>query len=304
MRIRDGLHGLATLGFLVIVLAVSGLAAPIFVSPSGQAFDAIQQAIDAAEAGSTVLIAEGEYSENLVIVKPITIIGYGPITFRPKDPEEPAVRIVDTEGVALIRFHIDGASVGVQATGSSFRMEDCQLRNVETAMEISSFGDDTVLLAECLFASASGGVRLQILGGGKLEMISCDVRGFGTGAMFAGAATATAYACTFSECYDGIVVSDTANAALISNAIEDCSTGVRIAETPFSSISPGSILLVDNTITDLSGSAISMCGINHGNAFAYQGVFQGFGNRIDDDPNLLCTDNYTWPEGLFVTSGE
>jgi len=305
MRRNHGLVcGVVIIGVLWVFSIVSA-AAPIVVYPSGETHDSIQQAIDAADAGSTILIPEGAYSENLIISKPLTVIGYGFISFTPKDPEQPAVCIVDTERVVLMYFDIDDAAVGVEATNSSFRMVDCLLQDVGIGVKILAMDDDVVVLQDCLFSGASSGVGVQILGSGRLEMITCDFDGVATGAILAGLSTVSAYACNFNACYDGLVVSDTVHATLISNWMSDCSNaGIRIAEAPFEVVAYGSVLLVNNAIEGLSESPISMCDLNGNEPFAYGGEPHGFGNLINCDPSELCSVGYVWPKGLFSVDFE
>jgi len=296
---------------LILLILSSALAllpfaamAAITVYPSGASFLTIQAAIDAADAGSTVLIPEGSYQGNLYITKPLTIIGYGFISFTPRDLAEPAVLIADTEDVALIDFHVVGASIGIQATNSSFRMSSCLIDEVETGVKITSMEGHVASLQECMFSSSGFGIGLELIGSGQLEMTYCDFFGFGTGAMLAGLTEATVYGCSFNECFDGMVVSETVHASLISNMIADADhAGIRIAEVPFADVPPGSIVLVDNEIETYPASPISMCGMSRSGPFAYAGVLQGFGNTIDCDPSALCSDNFEWPEGLFVVNG-
>jgi nitrous oxidase accessory protein len=53
-------------------LAVPASAANLSVGAGAQ-FTTIQQAVDAAKPGDTVLVAPGTYTENIVVNKPLTI---------------------------------------------------------------------------------------------------------------------------------------------------------------------------------------------------------------------------------------
>ncbi len=55
-------------------LAVPASAATLTVGAGGQ-FKTIQQAVDAANPGDTVLVALGTYAENVVVNKPVTVTG-------------------------------------------------------------------------------------------------------------------------------------------------------------------------------------------------------------------------------------
>ncbi|MEM4381730.1 MAG: right-handed parallel beta-helix repeat-containing protein [Candidatus Caldarchaeum sp.] len=66
---------------MVILLGVldggAGPAQQTTVCPSGCPFSSIQQAINGATAGGTITIGAGEYSENIIILKSIKLIGVG-----------------------------------------------------------------------------------------------------------------------------------------------------------------------------------------------------------------------------------
>lgn len=305
MRNQHRVCGAVVVGVLWMFCALMVSAVPIAVYPSGETFDSIQAAIDAADAGSTIVISGGAYAENLIITKPLTVIGYDFISFSPKDPEQPAVRIVDTEHVVLMYFDIGGAAVGIEATNSSFRMSECLLQDVGIGVKILAMDDDVVVLQDCLLSGASSGLGVRILGNGRLDMITCDFDRLGTGAMLAGLSTVSAYACNFNACYDGLVISDTVHATLISNWMSDCyNAGIRIAEVPLNGAFYGSIVLVDNTIEGPSETPISMCNSNGSEPFVYAGELRGLGNRIFCDPSTLCSGGYIWPDGLFCVDHE
>ena len=59
---------------LCAALAVPASAATLTVGAGGQ-FKTVQQAVDAAKPGDTVLVAPGTYTENVVVSKPLTITG-------------------------------------------------------------------------------------------------------------------------------------------------------------------------------------------------------------------------------------
>lgn len=69
-------------------------------------FGTIQEAIDAAPAGAVVTIAAGDYAENLVITKGITLVGVGNVTIEPADGE-PITMIGDLGGTNVTLQNLD-----------------------------------------------------------------------------------------------------------------------------------------------------------------------------------------------------
>lgn len=77
MRLRAGLTACAAVLAGCLALAGSALAAPKTVCSSGCAHTTINGAIETAVSGSTITIGSGDYYENVVINKPVTLKGSG-----------------------------------------------------------------------------------------------------------------------------------------------------------------------------------------------------------------------------------
>jgi hypothetical protein len=97
----------------------------IVVSPD-QARSTIAAAIAEAEDGDTVAILPGEYEENLLVDKAITLMGAGErdsIVLRPADPDQPILSI-DGADATLRGFTITGAGNSVKVIASAPLIED------------------------------------------------------------------------------------------------------------------------------------------------------------------------------------
>jgi nitrous oxidase accessory protein NosD len=79
---RRTIQGLTVAGVMVAGLVFAGpaLAMKKTVCASGCAFNSIQSAITAATSGATITIAPGTYTENVVVTKPVTLLGSGTST--------------------------------------------------------------------------------------------------------------------------------------------------------------------------------------------------------------------------------
>lgn len=120
----------------VLVVFVSALATPgpATAQPGPTAIESITALIDRAEPGDTVHIGPGVYREQLVITKPVTLIGEG----RPVIDAGQAgdVVVIAAEGVTLRGFVIQGSGrgvvaepAGIRVTGARATIQDNQVRD-------------------------------------------------------------------------------------------------------------------------------------------------------------------------------
>jgi parallel beta-helix repeat protein len=103
-------------------LAVPASAANLSVGAGGQ-FKTIQQAVDAAKPGDTVLVAPGTYTENIVVNKPLTITGNATVQAADSSKD---VFMVTSQGV-----HIDGLTITGGASGVDVaNVSSCVITNI------------------------------------------------------------------------------------------------------------------------------------------------------------------------------
>ena len=92
--------------FFLFLLLLSSLAVPVFageIRVGQNIYPTLQDAVDSAEPDSTIIVTSGEYFGNIVIDKPVSLIG---VDSDGKKPE-----IITTAGESGIRINADGTTI-------------------------------------------------------------------------------------------------------------------------------------------------------------------------------------------------
>jgi len=103
-------------------LALPVSAATLTVGSGGQ-FKTIQEAVDAAKPGDTVLVAPGTYIENVVVSKPLTITGAATVQAADSSKD---VFLITSPGVHVDGLTITGGETGVHVAG----VASCVITNI------------------------------------------------------------------------------------------------------------------------------------------------------------------------------
>ncbi len=138
----------------LLVLALSGFlvsAAEVMVEPEGS----LQDAVNSAEAGDTVMVKPGTYNVNLKIEKSITLKSSGAVEETVLKPEDPAKDIITAESPeeepAIKNVVIDGFTVqsgdksGIVLTGSNHRIVNNIVKDVANHGIIPIGGNKVVI---------------------------------------------------------------------------------------------------------------------------------------------------------------
>ena len=113
---------------LCATLTLPVSAANLTVGARGQ-YTTIQQAVDAAKPGDTVLVAPGTYTENVVINKPLTITGTPTVQAADSNKD---VFLVTSPGVDIDGLTITGGASGVDIANVS----SCVITNINASGNI------------------------------------------------------------------------------------------------------------------------------------------------------------------------
>lgn len=119
--------------FLLIAMASSSFASVINVP---EKYKSIQQAVDNASEGDTVLVAPGRYVENLYITKKLSLAstgGYESTVITAKLPDASVVTVEGVDGFSITGFTLEGsknAGIHLRRVTNSFVTENLALNNM------------------------------------------------------------------------------------------------------------------------------------------------------------------------------
>ncbi|MDI9616051.1 MAG: hypothetical protein QFX31_01590 [Methanothrix sp.] len=108
---RRGVSSVLPLWLAILILVASADAATYTVCPYGCTNSSIQDAINHASPGDTIVVYSGTYNENVMVNKPLKLVGINNPTIKALNPAENAVSVTGS-GVVLTGFTITGASTG------------------------------------------------------------------------------------------------------------------------------------------------------------------------------------------------
>lgn len=246
------------------------------VAPAGAGHRRICDALRAAPSNSVIRIAPGEYGENLILTKPVTLVAErGPgtvvvapsqgcavvvatesaavkdITLRASDPDNVAVD-VPTGRLQLQRCEIVGAAyAGARSRGSGvLSMTDCRVENTVGAGIILS-GDAPADIDRCVF-EGNGTSAIVLTDSAAPRIRECIVRtGAGNGIYASGRAGGEVFDCDISA--------TTQPALALDGESRTRFVRVRIREVPAVGVyatATTTVSLEDCLIADTAGAGI------------------------------------------------
>ncbi len=189
-----------------VVLLGVGLLAQEPCTITVQPGQTLQEAIDAAPDSAVVCLEAGEWKENIVITKSLTLrgIGRGETTLRAAEDYLPVVVIQAPEAsgvaVAISGVTIDGGGgregYGILATDSvHLTVGDCAVSGGFSGIELQS--NAQAAITDCVVSRNFGGVTL--MDSAQVSVEDCTISGNDYGVWVMGSALATMTACSIAE---------------------------------------------------------------------------------------------------------
>jgi len=256
---------LAPLVVLASGIGLLGTAPTVAVSPEGGDYTRIQDAIDAAEDYTRILVRPGCYQENLIVDKPLVIYGEAGVVLRPADPTLAAVSAPGAGPILIHGLKIEAATVGIEIKRSAgvVSISSCSIAASGVGIVVTMFQPGAAVFRSVLFDGETGGVGVRVLGTGSTILTRCVFSGLAAGIVIGGAATVLMSDCTLEGNFDAISAVHTATVELVSNDIQrNHGNGIRISGSPFPADLPGAVMLVGNRIEQNGSWGVTLCGMN------------------------------------------
>lgn len=293
--------------FTVVVLLVgvgSGVLATelgvLVVGPKSD-FTRIQDAMDSAADGDTIHVQSGVYVENLLIEKPIHLLGLGNVTLIPADIESPAICVMQEGSASIQHLAIGRASVGIQVSGECM-VAYCEISSTEIGLKATVWEPGSVAALRCTFRGT--GVGVELLGSGNVYVLESGFSEFGAAVLVGGRVTASVGKCMIESCYEGVVANHNATTVLLESEIRDClGTAVRLSRSPYAE-PVGELYVIESLIEGNGKWAISFGDINGDNCAAPFVPILGEGNVIRDNSyGVSCPLDIGLPEVFLAAPG-
>ena len=248
-------------------------------------YDTIQEAIDAASEGDTILIAAGTYEGGIEVTKGLTIVGLGEVTI--EGGTDGYGFDISASNVTLENLNLNDFSNGVQVSSGS-TADNLTLTDVD----ISGTGNNGA-------SESVGGYGVYIDTGATVNgmtLTDMDISDVGTGVRFAGGSTVTYLVMsggTISDSYIGVYVQASSSSA---TTFDNCTiTGVNFTDLPSKGIyiEAANYLVIDGVI---------MNGVGDDDAYGGFGT-GGWGAGIDINLKYGDYTGITIMKSTFVDCG-
>lgn len=282
-------------------MALPGGPLPLTVSPGRGDLPRIQDAIDAAGDGGTIVVRAGVYRENLTVRQTPTILGEEGVFLEPADPKRPAMILDEAKDVAIHGPAVRMATVGIAVWRGSCTISNCSIRASESCIRIVTFDADTVRILHCVLCGDRGGVGVSLVGSGSAMVARCDLASLATAILVGVTGMNLVQNCTVESCFREILLSMTVHTDLLRNTIRgNCADGIRADPVAFPA-DEGTVFIGGNTIHNNARWGLMLCGMDGSGVGASFGRIDGYGNDLSGNGRgRVCPKDLPLPEGLIA----
>ena len=287
---------------VALLLAGSGsvCADVLIVSHAESEFTSIQAAVDQAAPGDTIVVRSGLYTENVLIEKPLTLVGGGDVTLVPGMEQQAVLHVYEVEGVAISGFEIRAAFVGIRVYQSRCDIGNCIIQASDAGISISL--TDSVLQVGLYGNDIHGsGVGIRIVGNGQVTIADGSLEDNVTGVVIGGIGETILANCRVIDCFEGIVAAQSTHIVLASTSIHGIESGIRMDQPPLAGFA-GSLTLIDSSIIGCQKWAMTFSSSSANDGSEVVVSIRGVGNSIiSGDAGLVYPTDLALPDGFFAT---
>lgn len=162
-------------GVIVILSVINSDAATINVPEN---FKTIHDAVENAQPGDTIIVRNGNYHENVIISKPLTLKsekGADVTVIKPSNTSEPVIKVMETNNVEIIGFTATGSAISgfyLYKTSNSRLLENKSIENRNGIFLYSS--DNNSLIGNEAKSNDQTGIYLEASHGNIIEKNEAD----------------------------------------------------------------------------------------------------------------------------------
>lgn len=162
-------------GVIVILSVINSDAATINVPEN---FKTIHDAVENSKPGDTIIVRNGNYHENVVISKPLTLKsekGADVTVIKPSNTSEPVIKVMETNNVEIIGFTATGSAISgfyLYKTSNSRLLENKSIENRNGIFLYSS--DNNSLIGNEAKSNDQTGIYLEASHGNIIEKNKAD----------------------------------------------------------------------------------------------------------------------------------
>lgn len=295
----------------VIRILPSGEQVPetLIVGKTGEEpFKSIQAALDTARDGDTILISPGEYTENIQILKAVTVQGQSrdTVTIIPDDPDRVAVTI-RANGFLFTGITVESPYRGIQLSSSSGIIRDTEV--VAGRPGVTFVGNGGELLVRNMLFSSYGEIGSER----EIDSRLVALHVYGTGLV-------TVEDSVFERCGTGVLIGNSIEFSIVDNVFRNNQIAVSLTSSSTGLFKDNQVTgnyengLLINTIGEITVSDnffysnrlhgldlyLRMCTTCRCGGTVFRGTVLGSGNVFDDPEGICPVEEHDWPEGFYT----
>ena len=308
-RDSKGAEASTTFSFEVKTPSFSADGNTLIVDKAGSEFTTIQEAVDAAKTGDTVLIMPGVYEENVSVSKSIIIAGASKDSVILLAPEgnTAGIYVRSVDGITIRDITIKTPATAVQFSRSSGEIIGVIIKGGRFGISYSGAAGNVLKIDDCLFSAfesetteeklAERLTGLYVYGSGHLIVENSIFFLNGTGLYISNDTSFSISNSVFEKNTVALSITGTARGTVEKNRITgNIDNGVLLRST--STIEFSSNIFYRNARHgfDLYLRSCTDCGCG---GTVFNGTVLGSGNVFDDE-KAICPRDFSWPEGFYT----